>query len=45
MPYLLLETLISLHCGNLNYGKRGNGLKLRPAMVFTVEPMLNEGTY
>ena len=27
-----------------HYGKRGNGLKLRPGMVFTVEPMLNEGT-
>ena len=25
-------------------GKRGRGLKLRPGMVFTVEPMLNEGT-
>jgi methionyl aminopeptidase len=28
-----------------HYGKRGSGLKLRPRMVFTVEPMLNEGTY
>lgn len=27
-----------------HYGKRGSGLKLRPGMVFTVEPMLNEGT-
>lgn len=27
-----------------HYGKRGNGLKLRPGMVFTVEPMLNAGT-
>ncbi|MGP1381912.1 MAG: type I methionyl aminopeptidase [Thainema sp.] len=26
-----------------HYGKRGSGLKLRPGMVFTVEPMLNEG--
>lgn len=26
-----------------HYGKRGRGLKLRPGMVFTVEPMLNEG--
>lgn len=25
-------------------GKRGKGMKLRPGMVFTVEPMLNEGT-
>jgi methionyl aminopeptidase len=28
-----------------HYGKRGSGLKLRPGMVFTIEPMLNEGTY
>jgi methionyl aminopeptidase len=28
-----------------HYGKRGSGVKLRPGMVFTVEPMLNEGTY
>jgi methionyl aminopeptidase len=27
-----------------HYGKRGTGLKLRTGMVFTVEPMLNEGT-
>jgi methionyl aminopeptidase len=27
-----------------HYGKRNSGLKLRPGMVFTVEPMLNEGT-
>lgn len=27
-----------------HYGKRGQGLKLRSGMVFTVEPMLNEGT-
>jgi len=27
-----------------HYGKRGKGIKLRPGMVFTVEPMLNEGT-
>jgi len=27
------------HCG-----RRGSGLKLRPGMVFTVEPMINEGT-
>lgn len=26
-----------------HYGKRGSGLKLRSGMVFTVEPMLNEG--
>jgi methionyl aminopeptidase len=28
-----------------HYGDRGTGLKLRPGMVFTIEPMLNEGTY
>lgn len=28
-----------------HYGNRGTGLKLRPGMVFTVEPMLNEGTH
>jgi methionyl aminopeptidase len=28
-----------------HYGKRDSGLKLRPGMVFTVEPMLNEGTH
>jgi methionyl aminopeptidase len=27
-----------------HYGKRGMGLKLRPGMVFTVEPMLNQGS-
>ncbi|MUH00692.1 type I methionyl aminopeptidase [Scytonema sp. UIC 10036] len=27
-----------------HYGQRGSGLKLRPGMVFTVEPMLNEGS-
>lgn len=26
-----------------HYGVRGKGVKLRPGMVFTVEPMLNEG--
>ncbi|HEY9878251.1 MAG TPA: type I methionyl aminopeptidase, partial [Leptolyngbyaceae cyanobacterium] len=28
-----------------HYGQRGKGLKLRPGMVFTVEPMLNQGSY
>lgn len=28
-----------------HFGKRGTGLKLRKGMVFTIEPMLNEGTY
>lgn len=27
-----------------HYGIRGKGIKLRPGMVFTIEPMLNEGT-
>lgn len=27
-----------------HYGQRGSGLKLRPGMVFTVEPMLNQGS-
>ncbi|GAB4381696.1 MAG: type I methionyl aminopeptidase [Elainellaceae cyanobacterium] len=27
-----------------HYGKPGSGLKLRPGMVFTVEPMLNQGS-
>ncbi len=28
-----------------HYGTRGTGTKLRPGMVFTIEPMINEGTY
>ncbi|PZO20067.1 MAG: type I methionyl aminopeptidase [Leptolyngbya foveolarum] len=28
-----------------HYGVRGKGKKIRPGMVFTIEPMLNEGTY
>lgn len=28
----------------LHFGKRGSGLKLREGMVFTIEPMLNQGT-
>lgn len=28
-----------------HYGIRGKGKKLRPGMVFTIEPMINEGTY
>ena len=27
----------------LHYGRRGEGLKLEPGMLFTVEPMLNAG--
>lgn len=28
-----------------HYGTRGKGVKLRSGMVFTIEPMVNEGTY
>ena len=28
-----------------HYGRRGEGLRLRPGMTFTVEPMINEGTH
>ena len=28
-----------------HYGNRGKGKKLRPGMVFTIEPMINEGTH
>lgn len=28
----------------LNFGKPGTGLKLQPGMVFTIEPMVNQGT-
>jgi len=28
-----------------HYGTRGQGKRLRPGMVFTIEPMINEGTY
>lgn len=28
-----------------HYGKRGDGKKLRAGMVFTIEPMINEGTH
>jgi methionyl aminopeptidase len=28
-----------------HYGIRGKGKKLRPGMVFTIEPMINEGTW
>ena len=27
----------------LHYGKRGEGIKLKEGMIFTVEPMINEG--
>jgi len=29
----------------LHYGKKGEGIKLETGMIFTVEPMINEGTY
>ena len=29
----------------LHYGKKGEGLKLEEGMMFTVEPMINEGMY
>ena len=28
-----------------HYGTRGKGKRLRPGMVFTIEPMINEGTW
>ncbi len=28
-----------------HYGTRGKGMRLRPGMVFTIEPMINEGTW
>lgn len=27
-----------------NYGKRGQGKRLRPGMVFTIQPLINQGT-
>lgn len=29
----------------LHYGKKGEGMKLETGMIFTVEPMINEGAY
>ncbi len=29
----------------LHYGKKGEGIKLESGMIFTVEPMINEGNY
>ena len=29
----------------LHYGKKGEGLKLKAGMIFTIEPMINEGKY
>ncbi|MBF2058179.1 MAG: type I methionyl aminopeptidase [Cyanobacterium sp. T60_A2020_053] len=28
-----------------HYGRKGTGTKIRPGMVFTIEPMINEGTW
>ena len=28
----------------LNFGRQGTGLRLREGMVFTIEPMVNQGT-
>ena len=29
----------------LHYGKKGDGIKLQTGMIFTIEPMINEGIY
>ena len=29
----------------LHYGKKGEGIKLEAGMIFTIEPMINEGVY
>ena len=29
----------------MHYGNRGEGIKLETGMIFTVEPMINEGLY
>jgi methionyl aminopeptidase len=29
----------------LHYGKKGEGIKLKEGMMFTIEPMINEGAY
>tara|TARA_B110000438_G_scaffold152290_1_gene146268 strand:- start:64 stop:840 length:777 start_codon:yes stop_codon:yes gene_type:complete len=29
----------------LHYGKKGEGIKLKAGMIFTIEPMINEGSY
>ena len=29
----------------LHYGKKGEGIKIKTGMIFTVEPMINEGKY
>ena len=29
----------------LHYGKKGEGIKLKEGMIFTIEPMINDGKY
>ncbi len=29
----------------LHYGRKGEGLELKPGMTFTIEPMINQGSY
>ena len=29
----------------MHYGKKGEGIDLKTGMIFTVEPMINEGLY
>ena len=29
----------------LHYGKKGEGMKIKSGMIFTIEPMINEGNY
>ena len=36
---------IEKHCKKYHYGHRGTGMLWVPGMVFTIEPMINMGTY
>ena len=38
-----IGTSFHLEPNILHYGKKGDGNKLKPGMIFTVEPMINEG--
>ena len=29
----------------LHYGKKGTGEKIKEGMIFTIEPMINQGSY
>jgi methionyl aminopeptidase len=29
----------------MNYGKKGEGIKIKKGMVFTIEPMINSGDF